>query len=63
MKIISIILAILIGNTMSKTNELKIGDKAPDFTLKDQNGIEHTLSDYFGKNIVVYFYLKDDTPG
>ena len=48
---------------MAKNNELKIGDSAPDFTLQDQNKQDHTLSDYFGKKIVVYFYPKDDTPG
>lgn len=36
---------------------------APDFTLPDQNGDNHTLSDYRGKWVVVYFYPKDDTPG
>ena len=34
-----------------------------DFTLQDQNGDEHTLSDYKGKKVVIYFYPKDDTPG
>ncbi len=57
------IVTLLIGITMGKSNELKIGDKAPDFILLDQNNIEHTLSDYIGKKIVVYFYPKDDTPG
>jgi len=42
---------------------LKIGDKAPNFTLSDSNGDEHTLSDYEGQKVVVYFYPKDDTPG
>lgn len=37
--------------------------KTPSFTLKDQNGDEHTLADYRGKWVVVYFYPKDDTPG
>ncbi len=37
--------------------------KAPDFTLPDQNGIDHSLKDYIGKWIVLYFYPKDDTPG
>lgn len=37
--------------------------KAPDFTLPDQNGTSHTLSDYRGKWVVVYFYPKDETPG
>lgn len=36
---------------------------APDFTLPDQNGTEHTLSQYRGKWVVVYFYPKDNTPG
>lgn len=37
--------------------------QAPDFTLLDQNNKEHTLSDYSGKWLVLYFYPKDDTPG
>lgn len=39
------------------------GTPAPDFSLQDQNGTLHTLSEYKGKNILVYFYPKDDTPG
>ncbi|MCC7010715.1 MAG: thioredoxin-dependent thiol peroxidase [Acidobacteria bacterium] len=39
------------------------GRKAPAFTLKDQNGRAHSLSDYAGKPAVLYFYPKDDTPG
>jgi peroxiredoxin Q/BCP len=39
------------------------GTKAPDFTLKDQDGKTHTLSDYAGRPVVLYFYPKDDTPG
>ncbi len=57
------ILTLMIGVTMANDTVLKISDKAPDFTLLDQNGSEHTLSDYFGHKIVVYFYPKDDTPG
>ena len=37
--------------------------KATDFSLPDQNGNLHSLSDYLGKWVVVYFYPKDDTPG
>lgn len=37
--------------------------QAPAFTLKDQDGIEHSLSNYKGKWILLYFYPKDDTPG
>lgn len=36
---------------------------APDFELKDETGQVHRLSDYRGKNVVLYFYPKDDTPG
>lgn len=39
------------------------GRKAPAFTLKDQHGTTHTLSDHAGKSVVLYFYPKDDTPG
>lgn len=39
------------------------GKKAPAFNLKDQNGKSHKLSDYEGRNVVLYFYPKDDTPG
>lgn len=37
--------------------------QAPDFSLLDQDGITHHLSDYAGKWLVLYFYPKDDTPG
>lgn len=39
------------------------GSSAPDFTLPDQNGKEHSLSDYKGTWVLLYFYPKDDTPG
>jgi thioredoxin-dependent peroxiredoxin len=43
---------------------VKIGDKAPDFTLPSQMGDNVTLSEYFGKkNVVLYFYPKDETRG
>jgi peroxiredoxin Q/BCP len=42
---------------------LKIGNKAPTFTLPADGGHEISLSDYAGKNVVLYFYPKDDTPG
>lgn len=42
---------------------LKAGDKAPAFSLPDQDGTINTLSDYKGKWILLYFYPKDDTPG
>ncbi len=36
---------------------------APDFSLQDENGVKHNLSDYLGKVVLLYFYPKDDTPG
>ncbi len=42
---------------------LEVGTKAPDFTLPDQNGEMHTLSDYSGKKVILYFYPKDNTSG
>lgn len=42
---------------------LKIGNKAPTFSLPDQDGKIHSLSDYQGKKVLLYFYPKDDTPG
>ncbi len=42
---------------------LNAGEKAVDFTLKDNNGKATSLSDFIGKKIVLYFYPKDDTPG
>lgn len=42
---------------------LKAGTKAPDFELPDQNGEMHTLKEYRGKKVILYFYPKDNTPG
>ena len=44
-------------------NTLKKGDKAPDFTVNDQDGNPISLSDYKGKKLVVFFYPKANTPG
>lgn len=41
----------------------KVGEAAPTFSLTDQNGKKHSLADYKGKWVVVYFYPKDQTPG
>ncbi len=43
--------------------KLEPGMTAPLFTAKDQNGEEHSLQDYRGKKVFLYFYPKDDTPG
>jgi thioredoxin-dependent peroxiredoxin len=43
--------------------KIEEGKKAPDFTLADQDGKSVTLSQFQGKDVIVYFYPKDDTPG
>ena len=40
-----------------------INEKATDFTLNDENGMPHSLKDYLGKKVVLYFYPKDNTSG
>ena len=52
------ILNLLFGDT-----GLKPGDEAPNFTLMDQDSVLHTLSDYRGKQVVLYFFPKAETPG
>ena len=44
-------------------NTLKIGDKVPSFTAKDQDGNTISLDDYKGKKLIVFFYPKASTPG
>lgn len=42
---------------------IKIGEKAPGFLLPSTSGKDISLTDYLGKNVVLYFYPKDNTPG
>lgn len=42
---------------------LEVGTKAPEISLPDQNGTIHTLEEYKGKKVILYFYPKDNTPG
>ena len=42
---------------------LEIGSNAPMFTLPDQNGVMHSLADYAGQKVILYFYPKDNTAG
>jgi peroxiredoxin Q/BCP len=42
---------------------MRIGDKAPDFTLADSSGAQVSLADFAGRRVVLYFYPKDNTPG
>jgi len=43
--------------------KLKVGDKAPAFTVNTNGGGQVSLADYKGRRVVLYFYPKDDTPG
>ncbi len=43
--------------------QLHVGDIAPEFSLVDQDDKTHSLKDYHGKRVLLYFYPKDDTPG
>jgi peroxiredoxin Q/BCP len=53
----------LMVTQMARAGELpKVSDAAPDFELSDQNGVKHTLKEFSGKWLVLYFYPKDDTP-
>lgn len=42
---------------------IEAGKKAPSFSLKDAEGVEHSLSEFAGRKLVLYFYPHDDTPG
>ncbi|WP_149706875.1 thioredoxin-dependent thiol peroxidase [Campylobacter concisus] len=42
---------------------LEVGDKAPEFEALNQDGVKVALKDFIGKNVVLYFYPKDNTPG
>ena len=58
-----IIVALLLPFSFASLAQIKVGSKAPNFNLSDQNSIQHQLSDYEGSWVILYFYPKDDTPG
>ena len=59
-----VVFASLFVARAARAGELpEVGKPAPDFNLPDQDGKLHTLQDYRGKWLVLYFYPKDDTPG
>jgi peroxiredoxin Q/BCP len=53
----------MIQSMFRRPRMLKVGDVAPDFEVSDHNGKTRRLSDYRGKNVVLWFYPKADTPG
>ena len=57
-------IAYLIFNNNNKMSEIKVGSTIPEFTLPDQNGSLFNINSVLGKkNLVIYFYPKDDSPG
>jgi len=66
LQLLSVIIGILMVQLMTQpaiAGDLKVGQLAPDFTLKDQYSKPQTLSSMKGKWVVLYFYPKDETPG
>ncbi len=66
MKALLLFMALLSFTTLQcicVPKSLKVGDKAPDFELINQNGETVKLSDFKGKKVALYFYPKDSTPG
>jgi peroxiredoxin Q/BCP len=64
--VISATIGIVLLLLLNKKEEMKIieiGDKVPNFILKDQNGNSFNIENEIGKRMVIYFYPKDDTPG
>ena len=53
----------LLSQMVAASEVPKVGEIAPDFSLPDQSGKTHTLTDFRGKWLVLYFYPKNDTPG
>jgi len=52
-----------LGGSVSFADQPAAGQPAPDFELKDQNGQVHSIEDYRGQWVALYFYPKDGTPG
>ncbi|MAV96898.1 MAG: hypothetical protein CMG06_07155 [Candidatus Marinimicrobia bacterium] len=57
------IISISLLNVFLFGANLEIGDAAPDFSLKNQDGVFRNLNDYIGSKLVIYFFPKAETPG
>ena len=60
---VAVAILVLFWRYLARTSLPKLGQPAPDFRLPDQHGKIHTLKDFSGKWLALYFYPKDDTPG
>lgn len=61
--LVVVVAILLVPRLLSRSAMPAIGSVAPPFTLPSQDGTAVRLSDYRGKWVVLYFYLKDQTPG
>lgn len=61
--LVVVIAILLVPRVLSRSAMPAAGSVAPQFTLPSQEGTPVTLSDYRGRWVVLYFYLKDQTPG
>ncbi len=61
--IMSTVSLLFLVNTAALAEQVSNGDVAPDFELVDQDGQLHSIEDYRGEWVALYFYPKDDTPG
>ena len=57
------VVSLILYTSMVSGSDLNEGDLAPNFNLQDQNGEWHSLEDYKGQYVVLFFYPKDGTPG
>ncbi len=62
-RIFLLVMILIVANASNAQVSVDKGKPAPDFTGKDQDGKNVSLSQYQGKKVVLYFYPKDDTPG
>lgn len=60
---VAVAILVLFWHYLARVSLPKLGQTAPDFRLPDQHGKIHTLKDFSGKWLALYFYPKDDTPG
>ena len=57
------VLIAILKSILRRPKMLKVGDPAPGFDVLDHTGARRRLSDYSGRNVVLWFYPKADTPG
>lgn len=60
---LSALVLLALGSTFALAEQVTVGQAAPDFELRDQDGEIHSIEDYRGKWVALYFYPKDNTPG